>query len=247
VSTNDSYRSIAIRRGGKGAEQVTVVRTGPNPERMEPGPQWPDLRRGRRHLVAYLGVMGPQDGVDLAVRAADHIVHRLGRSDIAFTFIGTGPSYDELLALRHELRLDDDVELPGRLSDEEVARLLSTADVGLCPDPKNPLNDVSTMNKTMEYMAYGLPVVAFDLRETRISAVDAAVYATPNDVTEFAELLVELLRDERRREAMSTFGRERVVNTLAWSHQKAGYVQVFEALAPASAPEDLLVVPRSFS
>jgi glycosyltransferase involved in cell wall biosynthesis len=244
VSTNDSYRSVAVRRGGKGPEQVTVVRTGPNAERMEPVPPSPDLRRGRRHLVAYLGVMGPQDGVDLAVRAAHHVVHRLGRSDISFTFIGSGPSLEELLALRHELRLDDYLELPGRLPDEEVARLLSTADVGLCPDPKNPLNDVSTMNKTMEYMAYGLPVVAFDLRETRVSAVDAAVYATPNDVADFAGLLVELLDDERRRRAMSTFGRQRVLSALAWSHQKAGYVRVFQSLAPTGAAEDLPVAPR---
>ncbi len=182
-------------------------------------------------MVAYLGVMGPQDGVDLAVRAVDHVVHRLGRSDISFTFIGSGESFDDLVALRHQVGVDDYLDLPGRLPDDAVAHLLSTADIGLCPDPKNPLNDVSTMNKTMEYMAFGLPVVSFDLRETRVSAARAAVYAEPNEVASFAELLVELLDDEPRRREMRDFGRQRVVDNLAWSHQASDYVKVFDKLA----------------
>ena len=135
--------------------------------------------------------MGPQDGVDIVVRAADIVVHELGRDDIAFTLIGSGDCFDELVALRDELGLAGHVEFTGRAPDELVARILSTADVGLSPDPKNPLNDVSTMNKTMEYMAFELPVVAFDLRETRVSAGDAAVYVKPNDVHEYAEAIVD--------------------------------------------------------
>ncbi len=150
------------------------MRTGPDPERLQRKAAVPALRRGRQHLVAYIGVMGPQDGVDLAVRAAAHVVHDLGREDVAFTFMGAGDSYDELVALRDELGLQDYLELPGRVPDETVLDVLSTADVGLSPDPKNPLNDVSTMNKTLEYMAFELPVVAFDLKETRVSAGDAA-------------------------------------------------------------------------
>lgn len=242
VSTNESYRAIALERGAKRPSDVTVVRTGPDPRRMRAGEPNPARRRGRRYLVVYLGVMGPQDGVDLALRAADHVVHHLGRDDVAFTFIGGGESYGDLVALRSELGLEDDVELPGRLPDAEVAELLSTADVGLCPDPKNPLNDLSTMNKTMEYMAYGLPVVAFDLRETRVSAGDAALYATPNDVAELAESLVALLDDEPRRRAMGARGRERVVGTLAWSRQQGNYLAVYDRLldrqhpAPAASP-----------
>ncbi len=133
-------------------------------------------------MAAYLGVMGPQDGVDLVLEVADHVVHRLGRRDIGFTLIGSGDCFDDLVALSHRLDLTDFVTFTGRIPDAEVAAILSTADVGISPDPKNPLNDVSTMNKTMEYMTFALPVVAFDLRETRISAGDAAVYATPNDV-----------------------------------------------------------------
>ena len=186
TSTNESYAAVARRRGGKSPEHVTVVRTGPDPRRMARGPEAPEMRRGRRHLVAYIGVMGPQDGVDLAIRAAGEIVHELGRRDISFTFMGAGDSYPELVALRDRLGLQDHVELPGRVPDSFVTQVLSTADLGLCPDPMNPLNDVSTMNKTMEYMAFGLPVVAFDLRETRVSAGDSAVYVEPNDVGLFA-------------------------------------------------------------
>jgi glycosyltransferase involved in cell wall biosynthesis len=230
VSTNDSYRKIALRRGGKRPHDVTVVRTGPDPDRLRPVPPEPSLRRGRDHLVVYLGVMGAQDGVDLAVRAVDRMVHEVGRTDVSFTFIGGGESYDELVALRDELGLGDYLELPGRLPDDDVARLLSTADVGLCPDPRNPLNDVSTMNKTMEYMAYSLPVVAFDLHETRVSAAEAAVYATPNEVSSFADLVLELLDDEPRRRTMGRFGRARVEDTLAWSHQREGYLRVYDEL-----------------
>ncbi|MGH9109974.1 MAG: glycosyltransferase family 4 protein [Acidimicrobiales bacterium] len=230
ISTNRSYRSIAMARGGKRPDEVTVVRTGPDPERMRPGPPCPDLRRGRRYLCVYLGVMGPQDGVDLAVRAADHVVHRRQRSDISFTFVGSGEAYDEVVRLRDDLGLDGFVDLPGRLPDREVAQLLSTADVGLCPDPKNALNDVSTMNKTMEYMAYGLPVVAFDLAETRVSAAGAAAYAEPNLVRRFADLVVELVDDEPRRRDMAAIGRRRVVDVLAWSRQAPAYVGVFDRL-----------------
>ena len=134
------------------------------------------MRRGRHHLVGYIGVMGPQDGVDLAIRAAAHVVHDLRRQDVTFTFMGGGDCYEQIRALRDELGLQDYVELPGRVPDETVFDVLSTAAVGLSPDPKNPLNDVSTMNKTLEYMAFGLPVLAFDLKETRVSAGDAASY-----------------------------------------------------------------------
>ncbi len=209
IATNDSYRQIACTRGGKRNGEITVVRTGPDPDRLRPGPPDPRLRRGRSHLVAYLGTMAPQDGVELAVRAAGHIVHEGGRRYISFILIGSGDSFAQLLVLRHQLGLDDYVEFTGRVSDEEVARILSTADVGLCPDPKNSLNDVSTMNKTMEYMAFALPVVAFDLRETRVSAEGAAVYASPNETADLARLVLQLVDDEPRRRSMGALGRAR--------------------------------------
>ena len=230
ISTNESYREIAMTRGGKSGADVTVVRTGPDPERLWRGPDQPDLRRGRRYLAAYIGVMGPQDGVDIVIRAADIIVRDFGRDDIAFTLIGSGDCFAELVALRDELGLAGHVEFTGRAPDELVASVLSTADVGLSPDPKNPLNDVSTMNKTMEYMAYELPVVAFDLRETRVSAGEAAVYATPNDVREYALGIVGLIDDEQARHRLGKLGRLRVETELAWSHQEPAYLGVYHRL-----------------
>lgn len=230
VATNASYRAVAIERGRKRPERVTVVRSGPDSDRLRPGPPEPALRRGRRFLAAYLGVMGPQDGVDLVLRAAATIVHELGRRDISFTLIGTGDCFAELVALRDSLELSDFVEFTGRAPDELVFRVLSTADVGLSPDPKNPLNDVSTMNKTMEYMCFGLPVVAFDLRETRVSAGGAAVYVEPNDTGLYARAIVDLLDDEPRRRSMGALGRDRVERELDWRYEREKYVGVYDTL-----------------
>ena len=236
ISTNDSYREIAMTRSGKRADEVTVVRTGPDLRRLRPGEPDPELRRGHRYLVAYIGVMGPQDGVDIVVRAADIVVSKLGRDDIAFTLIGSGDCFDDLVALRDQLGLAGHVEFTGRAPDEQVMRIMSTADAGLSPDPKNPLNDVSTMNKTMEYMVFGLPVVAFDLRETRVSAGDAAVYVQPNDEQQYAEAIVALLDDEPRREVMGKLARERVEQELAWDHQESIYLGVYKRVLGQAGP-----------
>ncbi len=230
ISTNDSYKNIAVTRSGRSPDDVTVVRTGPDPRRLRRGEASPEQRRGRRYLAAYIGVMGPQDGVDIVVRAAGIVVRELLRDDIAFTLIGSGDCFDELVALRDKLGLAGHVEFTGRAPDELVGRIMSTADVGLSPDPKNPLNDLSTMNKTMEYMAFELPVVAFDLRETRVSAGEAAVYATPNDVREYAKAIVDLIDDEARRARLGKLGRARVEQELAWSRQEHAYLDVYRRL-----------------
>jgi glycosyltransferase involved in cell wall biosynthesis len=180
--------------------------------------------------------MGPQDGVDIVVRAADVVVHQLRRDDIAFTLIGSGDCFDDLVALRDELGLAGHVEFTGRAPDELVARILSTADVGLSPDPKNPLNDVSTMNQTMEYMAFELPVVAFDLHETRVSAGAAGVYATPNDIDDYVAAIVKLMDDEPTRSRMGMLGRARVEQELAWSYQQRAYVEVYRSLTDTTRP-----------
>lgn len=230
VSTNASYAEIAMRRGGKAPADVTVVRTGPDEERLRRKAALRALRRGRKHLVAYIGVMGPQDGVDFAVRAAAHVVHDLGREDVTFTFMGSGDSYDQIVALRDEFGLADYVELPGRVPDNTVIEVLSTAALGLSPDPKNPLNDVSTMNKTLEYMAFELPVVAFDLKETRVSAGDAATYVQSGDIAGYARAIVELLDDDDERSVMGKAGRIRIEQELGWSYQRDIYVAVYDSL-----------------
>jgi glycosyltransferase involved in cell wall biosynthesis len=235
IATNDSYREVALTRGGKAPEDVVVVRTAPDPERMRRGPSRPELRNGRRYVCCYLGTMGPQDGVDLAVQAAHALVHEIGRHDCSFALLGTGDSYDQVRTLVQDLGLEDYVTMPGYVMGDELAAYLSTADLGLCPEPRNPLNDVSTMIKTMEYMAFELPVVAFDLKETRFSAGDAAVYATPNEVGEFAAAIAGLLDDPERRATMGRWGRRRVEETLAWPLQVPTYVGVFDQLSGLAA------------
>ena len=199
ISTNDSYRDIAIHRSGKAPADVTVVRTGPDPDRLRRGPADPDLRRGRKYLAAYIGVMGPRTGWTSWCWPPTSWSTSSHREDISITLIGSGDCFDELVALRDKLNLGGYVEFTGRAPDELVTRVMSTADVGLSPDPKNPLNDVSTMNKSMEYMAFELPVLAFDLRETRVSVGDAGVYVQPNNIHDYAAALVELMDDEAKR------------------------------------------------
>ncbi|MEP7737341.1 glycosyltransferase family 4 protein [Nocardioides sp. 31GB23] len=245
VSTNESYAAVAVSRGGKDPAHVRVVRTGPDLERLHPVEPDEGLRRGRRHLVAYLGVMGPQDGVDVVIAAADLVVNRWGRDDVAFAVMGSGDCHEELVAERDRLGLQDAVEMPGRVSDEHVLAVLSTADVGLSPDPSNALNDVSTMNKTMEYMALGLPVLAFDLPETRVSAGDAASFvAREAGAQEYARALLALLDDPARREEMARAGRRRVEEELAWVHQERGYLAVVEELAGQAGRVDDLQEAR---
>jgi glycosyltransferase involved in cell wall biosynthesis len=238
ISTNESYRKVAITRGHKQPADVTVVRTGPDAEALRRQAPDPVRKRGFTYLAAYIGVMGPQDGVDYVIRAAHEIVHTMGRTNIGFTLMGNGDCYHDLVALRNELGLGDYVELTGRVPDDVVKRVLSSADIGLSPDPKNPLNDVSTMNKTMEYMAFELPVVAFDLLETRVSAGDAAVYAEPNRVESFAQAIVDLVDDELRRKEMGAIGRTRIETELAWVHQRSAYVGVYDALLRAGSGTD---------
>jgi len=245
IATNTSYAQIARRRGGKDPADVTVVRTGPDPERLRRMPPVESRRHGRRHLVAYIGVMGPQDGVDIVLHAAAHLVHTLGRHDVWFTVMGKGDCYDELVALRDELGLADHLELPGRVPDGMVAEVLSTADVGLSPDPPNPLNDVSTMNKTLEYMAFGLPVLAFDLKETRVSGGHAAVYVPDGDPAAYAGALAELLDDAPRRAVMGVIGRERIERELGWPYQRRSYVAIYDRLSGRASLRPAVVDPGS--
>jgi glycosyltransferase involved in cell wall biosynthesis len=231
IVTNGSYRATALSRGEVPEQRLTIVRTGPDHEVLKRGPPCPRHRRGYPHLVAYLGVMGPQDGVDVVIRAAAHLRDAMGREDIAFTLIGTGDCFDDLRRLASELDLDGTLlHFTGRAPDDLVAEILSTADLGLSPDPLSPLNDVSTMNKTMEYMAFGLPVVAFDLTETRVSASGAAMYAHPNDVAAFARSIARLIDEPSTRAEMGRIGRERVEQVLSWSLQRPAYVELYDRL-----------------
>jgi glycosyltransferase involved in cell wall biosynthesis len=233
ISTNESYRRVAIERGGMSPDRVTVVRSAPDLSRFTPQPADVALRRGKRHLLAYLGVMGPQDGVDHALRAVALLRDELGSDDFHCILMGAGDAFDEMKKLSVELGIADVVEFPGRVPDEFVERCLSTADVCLSPDPLNPLNNVSTMNKVVEYMAMGRPIVSFDLLEARVSAGGAAVYATANDDLAFARAIHALLRDPSCRHRMGELGRRRVEQQLSWEFSRRALVHFYRSIVGA--------------
>ncbi|MRH88263.1 glycosyltransferase [Nocardia sp. SYP-A9097] len=227
ISTNESYRQVAIERGHMAPELVTVVRSAPDLAKFVPREPDPELKRGKRYLGAYLGVMGPQDGVDYALRAIAQLRDKLGRTDIHFIFMGSGDAFDDLVALSEELNLQELVEFTGRVPDDFLQTCLSTADICLSPDPCNPLNDVSTMNKVVEYMAMSRPLVSFELTEARVSAGAAAVYVADNDELGFAEAIVELLDDPARRDRMGSLGRARVERELSWDTSRNNLVEFY--------------------
>jgi glycosyltransferase involved in cell wall biosynthesis len=220
---------MALTRGGMPKERTFVVRSSPDPARIHRVEPDPFLKRGREHLVAYLGTMGPQDGVELLLQAARHILD-MRPGQVRFIVMGGGNQRASLQQLARDMGLtEDDLAFPGRVPDDEVRRTLSTADVAVSPDPANDFNEHSTMNKTLEYMATGLPVVAFDLEETRVSAGDAAVYARPNDPAALAELVLELLDDPERRARMGAIGRERMAGPLSWERSAEQLLAAYEA------------------
>jgi glycosyltransferase involved in cell wall biosynthesis len=229
IATNESYRDAALTRGGMAPEKVFVVRSAPAVDRFRPVPAEPELKRGKPHLLCYLGVMGPQDGVDYALRAIAKLRDELDRTDWHAVFVGAGDTFEEMVALSRTLGLADRVEFTGRIPDEDLVRYLSTADVCLAPDPMNPLNDVSTMNKIMEYMAMSRPIVSFDLREARVSAGEAAVYAPANDELEFAKLIARLLDDPQERARMGRLGQERIRGPLSWENSSKALLAAYAA------------------
>ena len=240
IATNQSYLRIAIARGRMPPERAFVVRSGPSLERLKIRPPDERLKRGRRYLVGYVGVMGKQEGIDHLLRAARHIVLDLGRRDVHFGLVGGGTSLAAMKALARELGIAEFVTFTGRVPDEEMLAMLNSADVCVNPDIANEMNDKSTMNKIMEYMALAKPVVQFDLAEGRCSAQRASLYARRNDALDLAAKIVELLDDPLRRTAMGRYGRKRVEDELAWKHEAPKLLAAYEALwsgAPISPAE----------
>jgi glycosyltransferase involved in cell wall biosynthesis len=233
IVTNESYREVAIRRGGLPVSDTTVVRSGPDTTSMRPLEARPELRRGTRHLLVYLGIMGPQDGIDRLLAVMDELVHRRGRDDVHLALLGFGDMLEPMKRRAVELGLGEHVTFTGRADKQMIADYLSTATLGLCPDVKTPLNDVSTHNKVMEYMAYALPIVTFDLAETRVSADSCAVYVRSGDIQGYAEAVDDLLDDVDRRVEMGRRARARCARDLDWRPQAVAYVGVFDRLTGA--------------
>jgi len=228
ISTNESYRQIAIDRGGKNPEDVFVVRSGPDLSRIRQVPANPALRKGRKYLVGYVGVMGKQEGIDLLLQAVQLIVHHLKRTDIQFGLVGGGTELPAMRELAKQLGVAEYVTFTGRAPDAELLEMLNTADICVNPDRANEMNDRSTMNKVMEYMALAKPIVQFDLTEGRVSAGEASWYARPNDVADLAQKIVALLGDENQRIHMGAIGRQRVEQVLAWQHEAPRLLAAYE-------------------
>lgn len=231
IATNNSYRSLAITRGGLQPEDVFVVRNGPDISTFKPVEPKPELKYGKKYLVGYVGTMSTQEGLDILLDVALHIRNQ-GRNDVHFTCVGGGPGLAELKKMVETKGLQNTVNFTGRIPDQDLLDILSTADVCVNPDKPCEMNDISTMIKIMEYMALGKPIVQFDLKEGRYSAMDASLYAD-NDigVEDFAAKILLLLEDCAARKRMGAFGQKRVKESLAWEYSEpnllAAYRRVF--------------------
>jgi len=230
IATNESYKKIAIERGRMDPERVFVVRSGPNLKRLKILQPKEALKNGRKYLVGYVGVMGKQEGIDYLLQAAHHIVYNIGRTDIHFGLVGGGTEFEKLTAYAKELSVADYVTFTGRVPDEEMLQMLNTADICVNPDVANEMNDKSTMNKIMEYMALGKPIVQFDLTEGRFSAQEASLYVKKNDAVDMAEKIIQLLDNLELRKKMGQFGRQRIENELEWKYEAPKLLAAYNAL-----------------
>ena len=228
IVTNESYRLLALERGRMRPDDLVVIRNGPDLARFSPRPADRSRKRGKPHLIAYVGVIAPQDGVDHAVRALALLRER--RDDWHAVFVGDGDAFDDVVSLAGELELGEQVEFLGYRDQDEVVEVLAAADVALSPEPKSALNEISTMMKVAEYMAMGVPVVAYDLAETRFSAGDAAAYAAPNEPASFAARIDELLDDSARRAEMGDLGLRRAREALSWDSSRRALVGAYARL-----------------
>lgn len=217
IATNESYKRVQIERAGKRPETIFIVRNGPNQDRMVLPPASPRLRQLNKKILCYIGSLNPQDGVDYLLRALGHLKHDLKRDDFYCVIMGSGDSLADLRAQAKVLNLEGCVEMTGYISDEDLLQNLAAADICVDPDPSSPLNDVSTWIKIMEYMAFGKPIVTFDLKETRQSAGEAAVYVTPNNESEFASAIARLTDNPGLCKSMGHLGRRRVETDLQWT------------------------------
>ncbi|HUO44253.1 MAG TPA: glycosyltransferase family 4 protein [Burkholderiales bacterium] len=229
IATNESYKRIAIERGGMPPDRVFVVRSGPSLERLKIMSPDERLKHGRKYLVGYVGVMGKQEGIDYLLLAVHHAVYMMKRKDIHFGLVGGGTALEEMKAYANELAVADYVTFTGRVPDAEMLALLNTADVCVNPDVANEMNDKSTMNKIMEYMALGKPIVQFDLTEGRFSAQKASLYADRNDAVDLARKITILLDNPELRRSMGEFGRRRVETELEWKYEAPKLLAAYEA------------------
>lgn len=251
MSTNESYRALAVSRGARRREDVFVVRNGPDLEKFIPVPACHERKQGKKWMIGYVGTISAQEGLEILVDVAEYI-RKGGRTDIQFTCVGGGPGLQSLRELVADRNMGEYFTFTGRVSDEELLEILSSADVCVNPDKPCEMNDISTMIKIAEYMALGKPIVQFDLKEGRFTAEDASLYAnTQNQVPDFAAKILWLLEHPEERARMGAFGMKRVRDKLAWKYSEAGllaaYARAFEKRAggkqnpSADAPDTAMV------
>lgn len=233
ITPNETHKQIATGRGQCPADRVFVVRSGPDHQRLCPDVPDLTLKNGRRYLITYLGVINPQDGVTAVLYLAHYLINHLGRKDIRFVIMGSGDAVPTLRALCRRLALEQDVTFTGWVEQDTIRRYLATADVCIDTMPQSPYSHAATMNKILEYMAVGRPVVAYDLVETRVSAGEAAILARADDVIDMAQKVLALLEDEERRVCMGRAGRLRIEQELGWVHQRTRLLQAYAALEGA--------------
>ncbi|MGV8956012.1 MAG: glycosyltransferase family 4 protein [Cypionkella sp.] len=231
MATNESFRSIAIERGKMKSSDVFVVRSAPQIENFRPAPANPAFRKGAAMVMGYVGVIGQQEGMDILVAAADHLIRNLGHKDVHFAIVGFGPQLAEVQRDVASRGLEPYFTFHGALYGKDMLEVLNSVDIGVAPDPKNAMNDISTMNKVMEYMTLEKPVVQFNLTEGRASAGGAALYANSNDPIDFARQIARLIEDPQMRAEMGMRGRKRVLENLSWAHSVpnllAAYNRIF--------------------
>jgi glycosyltransferase involved in cell wall biosynthesis len=230
IATNESYKTVQMERAHKSPAQIFVVRNGPNRMRMRPVAPSSRLRGMNKSILCYIGSLNPQDGVDYLLRSLRYLLFELERTDFHCVIMGTGDSLQDLRDLAENLQLNGWVELTGFVSDEDLQANLAAADICLDPDPSSPLNDVSTWIKIMEYMAYAKPIVAFDLKETRFSAQDAAIYVQPNDEIKLAEAIAQLMDQPELQKKMGSYARRRVEDELQWAKVGKNLLTAYETL-----------------
>ncbi|MDZ7723110.1 MAG: glycosyltransferase family 4 protein [candidate division KSB1 bacterium] len=245
ISTNESYKKVAVSRGRRKPEDVYVLRTGPDLSKLQLHAPNPFFRHGKRYLVTYLGEMCSQDGVDYMLHAVDYIVHHLKRNDIQFVLMGGGPAMPEYREMSQKMGLSDWVRFTGRVSDPVLSQYLSTSDICIAPDPMNSWTNSSTMNKVLEYMSFAKPVISFDLKETRVSAGESALYIPANDTDAMGRAVIDLLADPISRTRMGYHGYLRVHQKLSWTHTHHNLLRAYMRFFPVSLTEPSQDSPES--
>jgi glycosyltransferase involved in cell wall biosynthesis len=228
IATNESYKQIAIERGKMPAHKIRIVRSGPKLDRLTLGPGDEKYKKGRKFLIGYIGVIGEQEGIDLLLESAKYITDN--RNDVQFAIVGGGTQLEALKKMAGDMNIEEYVDFYGRVDDKTMVDVLNTADVCVNPDKPTEMNDLSTMNKIMEYMALKKPIVQYDLKEGRYSAREASLYATNTDTTDFAHKIIWLLDHEEERKSMGNYGYNRVINELSWEYESKKLLDFYEGV-----------------